>query len=924
MGRHSMIACVVSVVLTSPAAAQHMEETTLVCRAERHDLAAPATNERSGDLIERRILRLASSAALAESACELHPRDVHRAPGVPDANQDRGLTPCDPGAECLPGCRDFRRLLDRRIEHSRRGYQVCNILDSTSTGRRRCLAARERANSLNGGLDYAAQRVIAHSACRERARRGQSPGACRRLIAAEEAGIPRAPGATVVAAVFARTVLGALIGEGEVLRAARRDDSVVLSKVDELTAANDLLMFYLLLGRDADRRDHVNRLAAGADPILRRHTEGVLVPEPALPPVGAANRCPDSHFCDEIHAVQLAARTCQDAEWYISPEGALRRNLDGSAGGICVDMSRFSLRRPLQYELRAPVRRAAEGHRTALQSMTGVLWPGETSDLPTRNATYGSLRLRAFPRGPTLNMLGHAEGVLTDDETPATLAHSAADLRDRRRTLAEGQRLGEAEANLVAYLRMRVPDLSVGAFAAARTDLDAAKSSLASLSAAEIGAFHTAYATVARELLLHAQVWLAIGASRTPRWVRHNAVRRVSNAIKVLPSPNDGETPLAYATRLLTGDPVARSLAAAQAAAATAIAANSDTTLVADERAHRRKLSRLCLLATSRHLASTHGLVIDPTAVVLDYDYESGFMGVAEDLEITEEDRVYVRVAGMPVQASIRVEVDDTGYAQTPRNIIGAQRATKNQASTDQQRDARRTVRPPEDWAFFGAGDRNFRLPGSEVISLGRLRGGRHYQLTVCETDNGSCTGARVLGDHWLPVHGPSYFGVRTGFGTTWLYSEQRVPVVVGQEGGNPVWEVGRQDIRSSFSFPVFFQWYVGGRDALDPLDVTFGIGLGIDANLRDKRFFPFGVFFDVGGVALGLSAVLELVDRPNVAPGRHLGAHSTAPNLETSFGQSAAWRPGLMVSLTFDADLFRIVFGNLFNTKLPQIGGVP
>ncbi|WP_437968040.1 hypothetical protein WMF04_01505 [Sorangium sp. So ce260] len=636
------------------------------------------------------------------------------------------------------------------------------------------------------------------------------------------------------------------------------------------------------------------------------------------PPVPAAEKCASddlSVFCPEQWIREHWKLTCSSAQLYMDPFGAWHYNRSAAAKStICFDTTSGALDRPSLVEVVFD-----------REQIPIPVFPGEPT--PITDATKGNalvelidttspvvhLELYAEPRGAALRWLAiHTKTMTKEDDSQAFDAQNAAftaaveGLNSKKRTSSTINELAR-RLDGSAMLRSSIEALGTR-IAKEKDESQADTAALSSLAVAQQEVFSItaddAKADARIRNILREFLPNFVDTASTP--IKVGQVKQIWEGIKSLSGAL-----VKYADGLVRED--------------QAKVDNLSTTI-------QRRQSALCRLASTPALLSAHDVVLNRRNMIT-FDYDRGWRARSKRERFDERSPVIVLLQQVPLLSTVRVELDGKGVTQVTEPVLGVVRSSSNSdgASSLRLSESARAVFD-SDAAFTG---RAF-FPGDRAIALGYLPGGNNYKLTVCESTSGTCSAAmsstRLIGEYNVDVAGQRFLGARTGLAMSWArYDDiEKVPVADLQPPQTSMLRRRPQSQNGEFSVPLLLAFYPFSVDRVDsdkigamwgrrtgaPPIFTFGLVAGVDAlKVVSNQRLIVGASLDVYGFGVTLAGTAQ---RVSVGQGPDSGFVPSS----YSIPRNDEWRPGLMLGVSADAAVFTTVFGNLFSSKLPTIGG--
>jgi hypothetical protein len=348
---------------------------------------------------------------------------------------------------------------------------------------------------------------------------------------------------------------------------------------------------------------------------------------------------------------------------------------------------------------------------------------------------------------------------------------------------------------------------------------------------------------------------------------------------------------------------------------------------------------------------------------VLTYDFKGGFEG-AEDWPMNEKQPLFAVVHNVEPGWSIGVSINNKAIVQRKVSLVGMPTPTGPADAFNNG-----TSQASLGFDHINPLAIEMQPPSTQILSLGNLGGGARYDLVVCasnqlyddcsqsavppssasstETSGAAATrGAsspadtapktadaapapmaqlshRTISKNSIMVHATHFLGVRAGLGidVSWA-SENDLVSLPGLNG-----QVVRQQVspQADASLPLLLAVYPGtvtksgwenGRDSTEmPRGLGFGVVGGLDLLQvsATPRFYLGGVF-DLWGFGITVTSSLERYGSVSIPSGSFV---ATGTNAQVDY----AMKPGLLVALTTDADIFQAIFQNYFQTaQFPSI----
>lgn len=341
---------------------------------------------------------------------------------------------------------------------------------------------------------------------------------------------------------------------------------------------------------------------------------------------------------------------------------------------------------------------------------------------------------------------------------------------------------------------------------------------------------------------------------------------------------------------------------------------------------------------------------------VLVYDFAGGFQ-LATPGELWEDRPVFVIVRNVAPGWSVSVDAGKGTVVQRDLTLVGLSSTVDpdGEVRTTEVRNGLGSLQPFR---------REVQPPSTHILSLGFGNGDTRRDVTVCASrggatcQNGDVTSpssppagpsgpapaagdagataadggpsadakkpgaaspvpeAHVIGRNSVVIHKKHYLGVRAGLGATISYGGFQ-DLATDPSSGRTVIRAHDHDVEASV--PLLATWYPCGRDTTaGPAHVTWnaesivcsgGVVGGVDvlqAFTATPRFFLGGVL-DLDGFGLTVAGSYERWSYYDGAPGMSFAAGSSVP-------VDYAWRPGVFVGLSMDADFFEAIFKSYFS----------
>ena len=574
------------------------------------------------------------------------------------------------------------------------------------------------------------------------------------------------------------------------------------------------------------------------------------------------------------------------------------------ASTICIAVANYALDHPFMVRVT----------QTNGRQLVPV-WPGQMTRI-TLDSTKGDvahLEVRGFPRGDAFRAMAREGGLLERGQSAEELSAQAANIASSRAGLDTDRRAATA-------LRL----------IAGRLEGDTGLAQITAQLSAALGTADMTNAGVQASRYVTSVLAMLDDIRSSKAGTPENDSRALGRTLSVLPPlplPT-GADQVKQTVAALIGLPDKLRTAADGLVSASTLAdqATKETTL-------RRSLTGLCQLSTYAARVAMEDILIPlpketTDRAVLQYEFASGYMGASTgDRHINDTQRLFIRIIGVPPNTTVRVEVNDAGFVQYAPKVIGAspQDITGQVSKAVDLSSA--SARPDSTDRFD---DLNIRsaVPSTQIISLGRLTGGNEFTIAVC-VQNGasaaSCTSTdanapRLLGKHSLPVHSQGHLGIRMGVGmvATAADSPQVVAVDTSQTGSSgSSGYVRLKDVKYSFAVPLLIALYPCGRDTVGPPPpASFGLVSGTDLTVigGTPKAYPIGAVLDLYGVGITAAWSLEQVTYDVATPGTYV---------TSTVKTDTRWRPGAIIAVTTDLNIFEVMFKRYFLDKgLPKIGG--
>lgn len=632
-------------------------------------------------------------------------------------------------------------------------------------------------------------------------------------------------------------------------------------------------------------------------------------------------------------------KECSSAEWVVSAGGTVKFNdpKKEKANGthkrkiaentVCVEAAGSP-------SARFRIEFAFDGERRVLEG-----WPGIPIELPQgawaerwkEDAQKNIVSLKVFARPDA-----RALEVFAITDAAGLAGHGVTDLLERLRLVAnEGQKSHKATADLKAWKDTKTK-LNTEISTLRTSSLKPVYEQLVS----ELGGLHSPDNNLKAQVLstlVAMKAWRDALAGPLTGWHGQNGkfapdvVGKFLGAIPQIVYTDDRVFQIANELLAFKNDPEATALE--KVLPPEALKAEVEI-----KPADASKLyERLCGIARRRVLFVSQEIVPQNAEIIIDYDFAGGLIGTkvhrpADDVEeqnkhrYDDEDEFFVRVHQVPPGGGVTVQIDGktVGQSSRGREILGVPTLdsqlslTATKSSPSQGSSALPSAQLPPGSA------------GTLVLRVRPLPPGRQYILTVCSSKDGSpatCGGSTKkegdaaavrngsLGEHKIEIHGKFYLGLRIGLGGGVTLANDRTLAYESGSGDSTVWQVRKQTVQPYFSVPLLLTWYPCGRDPLRYLP-AFGIGLGLDLARPDRLLA--GLSADFGGFGITAWSSIEQIDRSDAPIGRTIVGES--PDIEELFGTTERWAPGFGVSMTLDADIFRVLFGKALQAKVPTL----
>jgi hypothetical protein len=329
---------------------------------------------------------------------------------------------------------------------------------------------------------------------------------------------------------------------------------------------------------------------------------------------------------------------------------------------------------------------------------------------------------------------------------------------------------------------------------------------------------------------------------------------------------------------------------------------------------------------------------------ILSYDFKGGFQRALSDEPMSEKQPLFVVVHNVEPGWSIGVSINNKSVIQRNVSLIGMTSTPELTPSSFEDRTSQANL----GFDHINPSAIEMQPPSTQIVSLGNLGGGARYDIVVCASNQlyDDCTdtskaasgagdvakspapsaGAsapspsaapaastalkaaathRVIAKNSMIVHSKHFLGVRAGLGLDWSWSNTRDAVSLPGSTATVV----RQDPQeqTDLSLPLLLTYYPCGRDSTEmPRGFSFGLAGGLDLlkiGLTPRVYA--GVVLDYAGFGLTLAASDERYSTVSLPEYTVIPAGIT-PQTDYS------WiRPGFLVSLTTDADIFQAIYTN-------------
>ena len=753
------------------------------------------------------------------------------------------------------------------------------------------------------------------------------------------------------------------------------DASLQATAIDAVRALNNVQAFYAAVANvTVELSSPAIRLRAdsvkfGTPPMLRLQDDQ-LIPNDSL----------GNYFAATFRRVDSNGKSCINAEFYVSPSGALVHNATRQ-NTVCIDSSMYSIDRPFEVEITEyPI--GPDVKHAPVYSQMVTAWPGELTPLSKAlHTAVARITVRGYPSGTSLRTLAFK------GTEPLSTAPNVSDLLREQRSTSAAQEVYDSQVDASAALsRLAIVIGNDKDFTSAVSKMQADIASAAA--GGDASAFVNARSSTdaASKLARNLVMKFAADASSESAVAASRAVNIVQALLVSVPpvaaTPPAG-TPDKNAA---AGDSLSSGAAGMQklqelagkiagfAGAISLKVADSQSqinTLAQGLKDKTKTLERLCRLSTALLPVVDEDVLLDENKrgiFVLDYDFDAGFQR-STPRRLMDTDQIFVRVRHVLPGGAVAVAFDSNGVIQHQVSLIGFPSSAQAQSNSE----AGTTFARP----FTGDDDPDRPLVqarSTQILSLGRLAGAKRYDITVCAQTNsrsGSCSNDPTAGGVAAPKPAPANSGSsvdqsKTNSSNTASNQSQptqattpngptasetwsilntdraiaRNTIVVHEKRylgvragfgagvfGGPVrtvtttpgtaqFYVRERKWTTDYGLPLLLTWYPCGRDAVDGPPRQ---SFGVVAGidiLKGTSTPPVYLGATYDLSGFGITAGFAAERIESVNAANGTYLSSSAEGTKQS-----EWHPGGFLALTTDLDIFMAVFRNAFSTaKFPLV----